>query len=82
MKREKIKSRKRFLNLLNHEFVGKMRIDSAGKPFGGITHPNVHDIGTDILLTYVDKSTAEIVLRDFFIFHNSFENTVEYVRLM
>jgi len=72
LKGEKLKVENDFLHLLNHEFVGKMRIDSAGKPFGGITHSNIHDIGTDILLAYGGKSTAEIVLRNFFVFHNSF----------
>ena len=43
-------------HLSDHEIVGEMGINSADKPFGRIAHPNIYDVGTDVLLTDGGKS--------------------------
>lgn len=67
------------LHLFIQEFVGEMGIDLSDQPFGAVAHPDVHDIGADVLLAHGGKRVAEIILRDCFVLHDPLENAVEAV---
>ena len=70
------------LHLSYHEIVGKMGINSADKPFGTIAHPNIYDVGPDVLLTDGGEGMTEIILSDGIIVHDTLENTVENIGSM
>lgn len=70
------------LHLFKHKIVREVGINSADKPFGTIAHPNIYDVGPDILLTNGSKGMTEIVLRYFFVVHNSLEKAIQKVSLM
>lgn len=67
------------LHLFKHKIVREMGINSADKPFGRITHPDIYDVGTNILLADGSEGMTEIILSDIIIVHDAFENTVENV---
>lgn len=56
-----------------------MSINPADKPFGRIAHPDIYDVGTNILLADGSEGMTEIVLSDGIIVHDTLENTVENV---
>ena len=41
-----------------------MSINPADKPFGRIAHPDIYDVGTNILLADGSEGMTEIVLSD------------------
>ena len=59
-----------------------MGINSADKPFGRITHPDIYDVGTDVLLTDGSEGMTEIILSAGIIVHDTLENTIENVGSM
>ena len=67
------------VHLRKHEVVGEVCINPTDQPFQTVAHPDVHDIGTDVLLAHGGKRVAEIILRDCFVLHDSFENAVKAV---
>ena len=67
------------LHLFIQEFVGEMGIDLFDQSFGAVAHPDVHDVGTDVLLADRRKRVAEIILRDCFVLHDPLEDAVEAV---
>ena len=56
-----------------------MSINPADKPFGRIAHPDIYDVGTNILLADGSEGMTELVLSDGIIVHDTLENTVENV---
>lgn len=75
--RERSKIKYDLLHLFAHEFVGKVGIDPTDQPFGAVAHPDVHDVRADILLADGGKRVAKIILRNFVVVHDSFENAVK-----
>ena len=70
------------LHLLEHKLIGEVSINSADKSFGRIAHPDIYDVGTDILLADGSEGMTEIILSDVIIVHDTLENTVENVGSM
>ncbi len=75
--RERSKIKYDLLHLFAHEFVGKVGIDPTDQPFGAVAHPDVHDVRADILLADGGKRVAKVILRNFVVVHDSFENAVK-----
>ena len=80
IKRSEIKNN--VLHLFKHEIVRKMGINPADKSFGRIAHPDIYDVGTDVLLADGSEGMTEIILSDGILVHDAFENTVENVGSM
>ena len=70
------------MHLSYHEIVREMGINPADKPFGRIAHPDIYDVGTDVLLADGSEGMTEIILSDGIIVHDTLENTVENVGSM
>ena len=47
-----------FHHIFNHEFIGKVRVYSSNQSCRGIAHPNIYDIGTNVLLTSCRKGVT------------------------
>jgi len=49
--------------LFFHKIIGKVCVNSADKPIGRIAHPDIHDVGADVLLTDRGERMAQAVSR-------------------
>ena len=67
------------VHLCQHEVVGEVCINPTDQPFRIVAHPDVHDVGTDVLLADRRKRVAKIILRDCFVHHGPLEDAVEAV---
>ena len=67
------------VHLRKHEIVGEVCINPTDQPFRTVAHPDVHDVGADVLLADSRKRVAEIILRDCFVLHDPLEDAVEAV---
>ena len=59
-----------------------MGVDAANKPLAAIAHPNIHDVGPNVLLANACERVAQIVLRYVLVLHNAFKDTVEHFCIM
>ena len=56
-----------------------MRVHSTNESFRAIAHPYIHNVWSNRLLANRCKRMSQKVLRYFFIVHNAFEDSIQYV---